>query len=513
MKKLVSYLIVILPCLMVPSFSLSQVKVLATAKSHIDKGQYQQAIPLLFRSGYTNTKGLKPDQIQLARLWLGISLQKVRLNQLASFPLIGVTYQGTPAQTEKALQTLLKITDVVKDQSLLNYTISKLDVKLKSNTKDELLFQKLGESYMDSNRMDKAEQAFASSLSVNPQNKYSLYQLGLIKLKTNNPSQAYQYFEKLYNLYADLPDNNPAKTQSMLALARTFYQAKKWDQAAELYRYIPKDNPEYRQSQFELAWTLFRTYKFRGALSTIETLQTPYYETYFDPDSLILRMIILLFICQVDDLERSLQAYEKGYYDIGKIVKSWLSIPRTPNDYLNLVNQANVNLKLIQNGYEEKYKTDLPFFVLRAGLEDPKVQPHLDSVKKIQAESKRFQKSNLAKIGGLKRYADKVYANRLNSAKKRLAQGFKVYIDEVVNRMADYNGQVGLIKYEILNTKKTQLRQNLGKTEEERKGVEINQKRDYYSENGYRYWPFQGEFWIDEVGNYQYLGGNRCENE
>ena len=30
--------------------------------------------------------------------------------------------------------------------------------------------------------------------------------------------------------------------------------------------------------------------------------------------------------------------------------------------------------------------------------------------------------------------------------------------------------------------------------------------RSYYIQNGYEYWPFKGEYWLDELGNYHYCG-------
>ncbi len=38
-------------------------------------------------------------------------------------------------------------------------------------------------------------------------------------------------------------------------------------------------------------------------------------------------------------------------------------------------------------------------------------------------------------------------------------------------------------------------------------GEQINQEnqRDFYIQNGYEYWPFRGEYWLDELGNYHYV--------
>jgi hypothetical protein len=41
--------------------------------------------------------------------------------------------------------------------------------------------------------------------------------------------------------------------------------------------------------------------------------------------------------------------------------------------------------------------------------------------------------------------------------------------------------------------------------------VDEKAERDFYVQNGYQYWPFQGEYWLDELGNYHYVGTQSCE--
>ena len=40
--------------------------------------------------------------------------------------------------------------------------------------------------------------------------------------------------------------------------------------------------------------------------------------------------------------------------------------------------------------------------------------------------------------------------------------------------------------------------------------VDEDNQRDFYIQNGYEYWPFRGEYWLDELGNYHYVGTQSC---
>ena len=34
--------------------------------------------------------------------------------------------------------------------------------------------------------------------------------------------------------------------------------------------------------------------------------------------------------------------------------------------------------------------------------------------------------------------------------------------------------------------------------------------RDFFVQNGFEFYPFQGEYWLDELGNYHYVGTQSC---
>ena len=47
--------------------------------------------------------------------------------------------------------------------------------------------------------------------------------------------------------------------------------------------------------------------------------------------------------------------------------------------------------------------------------------------------------------------------------------------------------------------------------EEKESRIDAKMDRSFYVKNGYEYWPFEGEYWLDEIGNYYFLGTSSCE--
>ena len=489
---------------------------LKNAKNLIDQKNWNAAVPILFRIGYEQKTKYSKNDVQMARQWLGVTLYRAGYPQLASFPLVSVSTEGTPVLAQRSLGLLVKISDDLKDRSLLNYSILKLDINQSSEISRELFYLKLAETYLNENKLPEAESNYLNVLNINNKNDTALYNLGLIYLKNNKPSEAYRRFEQFYDKYQNKKITDKKRGLASISIARTLYQAKMWDDSIEFYKDIPKDHTLYRKAQFELAWAQFRAMKFRAALSSIETLQTPYFETFFDPESIILRTIILLFICQIDDIENTLGNYEKYYSPVISVLSAWLQAEHKDEDYLQLINSAFINMRLIQSGLKPTQNSKLPFFLLRTGLETNDIKPHFQLIRRLQQERKKFRASGIKKSNPLNRFAERVYLNRIKSTQKQLAQGVRKYLNEVRGQLKDYNVQVDLIRYEFLNLKKNILASRVNQQVDQNTALQssvTDKKREFFLDNGYRYWPFNGEFWADEIGNYQYIGVNKCQIE
>jgi hypothetical protein len=80
----------------------------------------------------------------------------------------------------------------------------------------------------------------------------------------------------------------------------------------------------------------------------------------------------------------------------------------------------------------------------------------------------------------------------------------------IKEELVDLIEQEGFARYEMINGRKETLKKKIaGKDLPDQQIDEANQ-RDFYIQNGYEYWPFRGEYWLDELGNYHYVGTQSC---
>lgn len=444
-----------------------------------------------------------PDFLQ-GRYGFGLSLMRLNLPHLASIPLMTVATQATGKPQKKALDTLVKISYDTNDATLLNYSINKLTIEDLEETSQEIYYNRLAEYYHETGKFEEALKSLKMVLQKNPDNEKALHLTGLILLKMNQPEKAAEHFKYLASFWEKKAPNNETRGIALANQARALYQDRKFIDAENLYRQIPKDHPLYRKVQMEIAWTLFRAGKIRSALSSLQTLHTPYYENFYDPESFILRAIILIFACQGDEAMKAVNGFEKNFLGLDATLTAWKS--RKP-DVNTIINEIQITQQKIKDGTLDK-KGLLPFFVVRSLIDDQPLSGLLRAKRDILKEQQLFQK-NYAKLnsGPLAAYAKKAYAARLRNMDKNIARVFNHKIALFQNDYRDLESQVEFLKYEILEEKKRASKARMI----EPKKLDDNEKRSFYVQNGYRYWPFNGEYWIDEIGNYQYLGVNRCE--
>ena len=73
------------------------------------------------------------------------------------------------------------------------------------------------------------------------------------------------------------------------------------------------------------------------------------------------------------------------------------------------------------------------------------------------------------------------------------------------------SGILRFIRYEMITGRKDTLKKKIAGKETESQQIDEKNDRQFYIQNGYEYYPFQGEYWLDEVGNYHFLGKQSCE--
>jgi hypothetical protein len=177
------------------------------------------------------------------------------------------------------------------------------------------------------------------------------------------------------------------------------------------------------------------------------------------------------------------------------------------------------DLKKIDENFEEmkksgaaKRQVQMPFLVARQVLREGDVRRAMAYIRNLEKEKARIDQAPAtwreSRIG---RYAARVVSRRIESTQALAGRVIRRHLERIQSELAGHFEQAGLIRLDMISGKKEAVKKEIAGKGLVREQVDENQSRSFYIQNGFDYWPFKGEFWLDEIGNYHYVGVKACE--
>lgn len=335
----------------------------------------------------------------------------------------------------------------------------------------------------------------------------SKYRQGLALTESGQLDRALQAFKELEEVSSKkVTDVN--RVNAILGQARVYYQKKDFEKAVDLYREIPRDTTQWHDSLFERSWAMLRIAKFRSALSNFHTLHSTYYKDFYLPETLLMRSIVYLYICRWDEMEKTLDLFDRVYKPMHKSVFDIISQDQTDEFYFTEIKKVSQALK---EKADKNPETRNPYVLLRQVLKEGDIQKNLKYLTRLEQEqsiinklSGKWQKSTIGV------YAKKRMMRRMANTKSevsRLVQKHLRFLRSDLRRLIE---EADFLKLELVTGQKEAVRKTIAG-----KGIQENvaqqSGREFFVQNGYEYWPFQGEYWLDELGNYHYVGVQNCQ--
>lgn len=481
---------------------------LREALSLAKKGQYADASTQFFQLSLSPKYAGQRMQI---RYLLGLMLYQMKMYQLSAFQFISVIRDGNSKYVTPALEKLSLAANELGDDTLLNYAISRVRTESFPAVHRDMLYYRIGEFQLRNGQHAEAVRSFEQVPKSSSLYEKALYMKGLALAQANNPKKAAVTFDALIDHKRLSSVTDTARVAAIIGKARALYQNKSWDESIQTYREVPRDSEFWHDTIFESSWAMLRSGRFRSALSNFQSLHSPYYEESYLPESLLLRSIVYLYICQYDEMDKVLNLFNKIYRPVYKSVDQYLREVKNSTQYF-----ADVVLSMQAaskgGGSSVKKKSHIPYLVTQKVSKEGDFQRSFEYIKKLIEERKRAKaQSGKWKASGIGKYSLQTIDRRIEKAKAKAGRQVRAHMLSMKSELVDLFEQEGFIRYEMINGKKEQLKKKVAGKTLPKAQIDESNDRDYYIQNGYEYWPFRGEYWLDELGNYHYLGTQGCE--
>lgn len=467
--------------------------------------KYAESSQILFRLMYNPR--FRSQQARI-RYLLGLNLWKMKMYQLSAFQFISVVKSGSGKYLDLSLEKLSMVADQLGDDSLLNYAISRVSVNKFPASQRDMLYFRIGEYQQRNGQFKEAAESYSRVGTNSPLYSRAKYQQGLVLNLAGNTPAAIETFDELIVARQRNGVTDPARVAALMGKARALYQLKKWDEAIEFYRQVPRDTPFWHDTIFESSWAMMRSGRFRSALSNFHSLHSAFYEDHYLPESLLLRSIVYLYICKNEELNKVLDLFLKIYKPVYVNVDRLIDSKSSPAEYFNMISKIMIQKK---KG-NVPANSAMPYLVAQKISQEGDFQKSYSYIRKLLEERMVFRKQSTAwQSSDLGKYAKKVLDTRIQKAKVRAGRQIRTHLLAIKQELVELFEQEGFIRYESINSKKEELKKEIASKDLPREQVDDDRARNFYIQNGYQYWPFQGEYWLDEIGNYHYVGTQSCK--
>jgi tetratricopeptide (TPR) repeat protein len=283
----------------------------------------------------------------------------------------------------------------------------------------------------------------------------------------------------------------PTQHLAMLSLGRLHYRRGEHAESTAAYERVPRHARYWDQALFENGFARFQNEDFGGALGSLQALHAPQFEGAFQPESWILKATVYYYSCLYDEVKTTLAAFDERYGPMARQLE-----PFTGED-VQLVQAYNLVAA-------ENRRLPRPVYLwLRNNERIREVMRMLD---RVDAEKRELSNGNWRGSP----MATQTMASLEDVRGTLLQVGgtlAKSRIREAADNLRTFSDQAEIIRVQTALDEKDLLQAGV-----DQKTLLTRQSlyRPKMPGANYNYWKFQGEFWIDEIGYYQYTLKRGC---
>ncbi len=336
----------------------------------------------------------------------------------------------------------------------------------------------------------------------------AFYVLGVIQSLQGKLNEAAEAFRRSAELFDQTKYGDVA--QSRLQRARLLYERNKFEEVFNELLQVPKSATSWYPGVLVSAWSAYKVKDYNLALGQLMTLHSPHLRTKFAPESFIIESASFYKLCYYESAKRSIKELRTRYEGLAPVIRSLKKrIDVIPYDQL----VSNMHA-YAQDGSGSGFGIDLGIAqdklnrILDGVLADPALLRIDRNLTSLDHEAHTL--SSLATDLESNRYQMRLLDNYKRELTLARREQHKAYVDTVGRRLNEMAQDVDeslenalAVDLEI----NTQLRSRLLNNQSS-----VIKEIDFEKEirKGFEFWPYEGEFWKDEVGNYLVATSDAC---
>ncbi len=325
-----------------------------------------------------------------------------------------------------------------------------------------------------------------------------MYLNGVLNYLDGADQAAVQAFQRVIRLLdprtADRLDPN-LREAGFLQLARIHYEYKQFDKSAYYFDQIDRDSENWLTSLYEASWAYYQRGDFEKALGNLLTLHSPFFEQEYFPESKLVKAIIYYEACRYGETREIVDDFLRRFTRVMKEIERVATSEDDPQALYDRISQ----LQSLEGMSDDD---DVTARVVSLALSDPDIKVARNVVEQVRGQRglydemiEDFRQSQL----GIE-LQDELATLAVNRSKEAGEITRKTFERELY-ALKDLLGQAIRIKIEVTRSERDAIEQRM-------RGEEVNDAivpaiAQTVVDDERLYWPYEGEYWRDELGNYE----------
>ena len=345
---------------------------------------------------------------------------------------------------------------------------------------------------------------------------------GISNVQLRQSKPAVQAFQRILGAIeegdVEVEDEARMRDLAYLSMARTFYSAsiKLDDQtnaptvdqtrlsaAVKYWNKVDVASEYWLDALFEESWAYFMAGDYSHALGNIHTIESPYFPHANYPEADVLRAVIYFANCQYDDALTIVAKFRGHYEPIRDALQKQL------DDFKKQSNPEEAFYKFLKDVRDDKAKMDPKIGpIVKTSLSDRQLLRNLEYIRILDEETKRFDKSPKSFQGS--KVADMVKDSVHDARELAIRNAGDLAKGRYERNLSDLNEQLRngqKILIDITAAQRNQLDQAI-------QGAQVTVAESMANivkpDEEHVIWPFNGEYWRDELGFYRQTITSKC---
>ncbi len=325
---------------------------------------------------------------------------------------------------------------------------------------------------------------------------------GVVLTRQYKPQEAVAPFTIAYDLTKKDPEQQKVAELANLNLARTYYAMKNYERSIEHYNMVPRSSLDWHQARFEAAWSYYMMGRLNETLAELQSVTAPFFDNWYIPEQRLLRILVYYNMCKYDDGAQMLEDFTVRHMPVSERLQAAISQASGDPERLFMTMTTYV-----ETG--ERTGIPLPEEIIHLWARDESLRSAGSFVTEVRNELDRLQRdatgfgSASAGYDIRQRLEDRIYDIR-GYHTDRVMSRLKIMDQQLVR----YIGEAEIYKLEMISSRRRLLEAAAGGRVQDM--IRMRQ-RGFRVPPGYVEWPFEGEYWLDELGWYQVDTLDECK--